>query len=179
MNFRGTTIIAVRHKNRVTVAGDGQVTFDVTIMKHGARKVRRLYHDQVIVGFAGTTADAFTLFDRFDQKLEQYNGNLLRAAVELTKDWRTDRVLRHLEALMIAVSREDFLMISGNGDVIESDDDVMSIGSGAPYALAAARALVRHSDLSATEIATEAVKIASEICIYTNDHITVEEMETA
>jgi len=179
MNIRGTTILAVRHKNRVTVAGDGQVTFDVTVMKHGARKVRRLYHDQVIVGFAGTTADAFTLFDRFDQKLEQYNGNLLRAAVELTKDWRTDRVLRHLEALMIAVSREYFLMISGNGDVIESDDDVMAIGSGAPYALAAARALVRHSDLSSTEIAREAVKIASEICIYTNDHITLEEMETA
>lgn len=179
MTFRGTTILAVRHKNRVTVAGDGQVTFDVTIMKHGARKVRRLYHDQVIVGFAGTTADAFTLFERFDQKLEQYNGNLLRAAVELTKDWRTDRVLRHLEALMIAVSKEDFLMISGNGDVIESDDDVMAIGSGAPYALAAARALVRHSDLSASEIATEAVRIASEICIYTNDRITVEEMETA
>jgi ATP-dependent HslUV protease, peptidase subunit HslV len=179
MNIRGTTILAVRHKNRVTVAGDGQVTFDVTVMKHGARKVRRLYHDQVIVGFAGTTADAFTLFDRFDQKLEQYNGNLLRAAVELTKDWRTDRVLRHLEALMIAVSREYFLMISGNGDVIESDDDVMAIGSGAPYALAAARALVRHSELSSTEIAREAVKIASEICIYTNDHITLEEMETA
>ncbi|OPY14083.1 MAG: ATP-dependent protease subunit ClpQ [Syntrophus sp. PtaB.Bin001] len=147
-------------------------------MKHGARKVRRLYHDEVIVGFAGTTADAFTLFDRFDTKLEQYNGNLLRAAVELTKDWRTDRVLRHLEALMIAVSREHFLIISGNGDVIESDDDVMAIGSGGPYALAAARALIRYSDLPATDIAREAVKIASEICIYTNDHITVEELDT-
>jgi ATP-dependent HslUV protease subunit HslV len=179
MKFKGTTILAVRHKGRVTVAGDGQVTFDVTVMKHGAKKVRRLYHNQVIVGFAGTTADAFTLFDRFDQKLEQYGGNLLRAAVELTKDWRTDRVLRHLEALMIAVSRDHFLMISGNGDVIESDDDVMSIGSGAPYALAAARALVRHTDLSATEIARESVQIASEICIYTNNRITIEEMETA
>jgi ATP-dependent HslUV protease subunit HslV len=179
MKFIGTTILAVKHKGRVTVVGDGQVTFDVTVMKHGARKVRRLYHNQVIVGFAGATADAFTLFDRFDQKLEQYSGNLLRAAVELTKDWRTDRVLRHLEALMIAVSRDHFLMISGNGDVIESDDDVMSIGSGAPYALAAARALVRHTDLSATEIAREALTIASEICIYTNNRITIEEMETA
>jgi len=175
--MRGTTIIAIRRGGLVTVAGDGQVTFDVTIMKHGARKVRRLYHNKVIVGFAGTTADAFTLFDRFDQKLEQYNGNLLRAAVELTKDWRTDRVLRHLEALMIAVSRDHFLLISGNGDVIESDDEVMAIGSGAPYALAAARALVRFSELTATEIAREAVRIASEICIYTNDNITVEELE--
>jgi len=177
MKMRGTTIIAIRHNGKVTVAGDGQVTFDVTIMKHGARKVRRLYHNKVIVGFAGTTADAFTLFDRFDQKLEQYNGNLLRAAVELTKDWRTDRVLRHLEALMIAVSRDNFLLISGNGDVIESDDEVMAIGSGGPYALAAARALVRFSDLSATEIAVESVKIASEICIYTNNNITVEELD--
>jgi ATP-dependent HslUV protease subunit HslV len=151
---------------------------DTTILKHGARKVRRLYNDEVIVGFAGATADAFTLFDRFDQKLEQYNGNLLRAAVELTKDWRTDRVLRHLEALMIAVSRDYSLIISGNGDVIESDDDVMAIGSGGPYAQAAARALVRHSSLSATEIAKEAMKIASEICIYTNDHITLEEIDT-
>jgi len=177
MKMRGTTIIAIKRNGMVTVAGDGQVTFDVTIMKHGARKVRRLYHNKVIVGFAGTTADAFTLFDRFDQKLDQYNGNLLRAAVELTKDWRTDRVLRHLEALMIAVSRDHFLLISGNGDVIESDDEVMAIGSGAPYALAAARALVRFSELSATEIAVESVRIASEICIYTNHNITVEELE--
>jgi len=177
MKMRGTTIIAIRRNGMVTIAGDGQVTFDVTIMKHGARKVRRLYHNKVIVGFAGTTADAFTLFDRFDQKLDQYNGNLLRAAVELTKDWRTDRVLRHLEALMIAVSRDHFLLISGNGDVIESDDEVMAIGSGAPYALAAARALVRFSELSATEIAVESVRIASEICIYTNHNITVEELE--
>lgn len=177
MNIRGTTIIAVRHKGKVTVAGDGQVTVDTTIMKHGARKVRRLYNNQVIVGFAGATADAFTLFDRFDQKLEQHSGNLLRAAVELTKDWRTDRILRHLEALMIAVSKKHFLIISGNGDVIESDDDVMAIGSGGPYALAAARALIRYSDLSATEIAREAMKIASGICIYTNDNITIEELD--
>lgn len=177
MHIRGTTILAVKKDNKVTVAGDGQVTLDTTILKHGARKVRRLYDNEVIVGFAGATADAFTLFDRFDQKLEQYNGNLLRAAVELTKDWRTDRVLRHLEALMIAVSRESSLIISGNGDVIESDDDVMAIGSGGPYAQAAARALVRHTDLSSTEIAKEAMKIAAEICIYTNDHIVSEELE--
>ena len=178
VKFRGTTILAVRHKGKVVVAGDGQVTLDMTVMKHGARKVRRLYHNQVIVGFAGATADAFTLFDRFDQKLEQYNGNLVRAAVELTKDWRTDRVLRHLEALMIAVSRDSFLIISGNGDVIESDDEVMAIGSGGPYALAAARALVKHSELPAAQIAWEAVKIAADICIYTNDNITIEELDT-
>ncbi len=177
MHIRGTTILAVKKDDKVTVAGDGQVTLDTTILKHGARKVRRLYDNEVIVGFAGATADAFTLFDRFDQKLEQYNGNLLRAAVELTKDWRTDRVLRHLEALMIAVSREYSLIISGNGDVIESDDDVMAIGSGGPFAQSAARALVRHTDLSATEIAKESMKIAAEICIYTNDHIIVEELE--
>ncbi|HOC60162.1 MAG TPA: ATP-dependent protease subunit HslV [Smithellaceae bacterium] len=177
MHIKGTTILAIRKDNKIIVAGDGQVTLDTTILKHGARKVRRLYNDEVIVGFAGATADAFTLFDRFDQKLEQYNGNLLRAAVELTKDWRTDRVLRHLEALMIAVSREYSLMISGNGDVIESDDDVMAIGSGGAFAQAAARALVRHSSLSAAEIAREAMKIASEICIYTNDHITLEEID--
>jgi len=162
----------------VTVAGDGQVTLDVSILKHGAKKVRRLYHNKVIVGFAGATADAFTLFERFDQKLEQYNGNLLRAAVELAKDWRTDRVLRHLEALMIAVGRENSLIVSGNGDVIESDDEVMAVGSGGPYALAAARALIKYSDLDATEIAKEAMKIAADICIYTNNRITVEELDT-
>lgn len=178
MKMHGTTILAVRHKGKVAMAGDGQVTMEMTVMKHRARKVRRLYHNEVIVGFAGATADAFTLFERFEQKLEQYKGNLVRAAVELTKDWRTDRVLRHLEALMIAVSRDSFLIISGSGDVIESDDEVMAIGSGGPYALAAARALIRHADLSATEIAGEALKIASEICIYTNDQITIEEMET-
>lgn len=177
MNIRGTTIVAVKRNGRITVAGDGQVTLDTTILKHGARKVRRLYNNEVIVGFAGATADAFTLFDRFDQKLEQYNGNLLRAAVELTKDWRTDRVLRHLEALMIAVNKDNSLIISGNGDVIEADDDVMAIGSGGPFALTAARALLRHSDLSSTDIAREAMKMAAEICIYTNDHITVEEID--
>jgi len=177
MEMHGTTILAIRHKDKVVVAGDGQVTFDQTIIKHGARKVRRLFHNRVIVGFAGATADAFTLFDRFDQKLEQYNGNLLRAAVELTKDWRTDRVLRHLEALMIAVSRDGFLVISGNGDVIESDDDVAAIGSGGPYAQAAARALVKHSGLDAAEIARESMRIASELCIFTNDRVTLEEID--
>ncbi|MGB4190227.1 MAG: ATP-dependent protease subunit HslV [Syntrophales bacterium] len=177
MQFHGTTILAIRHKDKLVVAGDGQVTYDQTIIKHGARKVRRLFHNRVIVGFAGATADAFTLFDRFDQKLEQYNGNLLRAAVELTKDWRTDRVLRHLEALMIAVSRDGFLVISGNGDVIESDDDVAAIGSGGPYAQAAARALVRHSGLDAAEIARESLRIASELCIFTNDRVTLEEID--
>jgi ATP-dependent HslUV protease subunit HslV len=178
MKIRGTTILAVRHKGKVSVAGDGQVTLDVSILKHGARKVRRLYHDNVIVGFAGATADAFTLFERFEQKLEQYNGNLLRAAVELAKDWRTDRVLRHLEALMIAVSHEKSLLISGNGDVVEPDDEVMAVGSGGTYALAAARALIRHSDLSASDIAREAMEIAATIDIYTNGQITIEEIDT-
>lgn len=177
MKIRGTTIVAVRHNGKVAVAGDGQVTLDTTIMKHSARKVRRLFNNQVIVGFAGATADAFTLFDRFDQKLEQYNGNLLRAAVELTKDWRTDRVLRHLEALMIAVSRDYSLIISGNGDVLESDDGILAIGSGGPFALAAARALMKHSDLDARGIAEEAMRIASGICVYTNENVTVEELD--
>ena len=177
MTICSTTILAVKRDGKITVAGDGQVTLDTTILKHGARKVRRLYNNEVIVGFAGATADAFTLFDRFDQKLEQYKGNLLRAAVELTKDWRTDRVLRHLEALMIAVNRDNSLIISGNGDVIEADDDVMAIGSGGPFALTAARALLRHSSLNSTEIAREAMKLASEICIYTNEHITLEEID--
>ena len=177
--MRGTTIVAVKHKGKVAVGGDGQVTLDTIALKHNARKVRRLYHDKVIVGFAGATADAFTLFDRFDQKLEQYGGNLLRAAVELTKDWRTDRVLRHLEALMIAVSDVDFLIISGNGDVIESDDEVLAIGSGGPYAQAAARALIKHSALSAREIVEEAMHIAADICIFTNDRVKIEELDVA
>jgi ATP-dependent HslUV protease subunit HslV len=179
MNMKGTTILAVRHKGKVAVAGDGQVTLDITVFKQGARKVRRLYDDKIIVGFAGATADAFTLFERFDQKLEQFGGNLLRSAVELTKDWRTDRVLRHLEALMIAVNSDNSIIISGTGDIIEPDDEVMAIGSGGPYALAAARALVKHSDLSAREIAEEAMKITSDICIYTNDRIVIEELDAA
>lgn len=178
MKMHGTTILAVRHKGKIAVAGDGQVTMDMTILKHGAKKVRRLYHNRVIVGFAGATADAFTLFERFDQKLELFGGNLLRSAVELAKDWRTDRVLRHLEALMIAVSRENALIISGNGDVVESDDEVMAIGSGGPYALAAARALIRRSGLEAPEIVREAMDIAADICVYTNKNITLEEIDT-
>lgn len=178
MKIRGTTILAVRHKGKIAVAGDGQVTLDMTVLKHGAKKVRRLHHNRVIVGFAGATADAFTLFERFDQKLELYSGNLLRSAVELAKDWRTDRVLRHLEALMIAVSRENALIVSGNGDVVESDDEVMAIGSGGPYALSAARALIRHTDLSAAEIVRESMDIAADLCIYTNKHITIEELDT-
>lgn len=178
MKIRGTTILAVRHRGKIAVAGDGQVTLDMTVLKHGAKKVRRLHHNRVIVGFAGATADAFTLFERFDQKLELYSGNLLRSAVELAKDWRTDRVLRHLEALMIAVSRENALIVSGNGDVVESDDEVMAIGSGGPYALSAARALIRHTDLSAAEIVRESMNIAADLCIYTNKNITLEELDT-
>jgi ATP-dependent HslUV protease subunit HslV len=156
------------------MAGDGQVTFDDTILKSGARKVRRIHDDKVLAGFAGASADAFTLFEKFEAKLDEFGGNLTRAAVELAKDWRTDRVLRRLEALLIAADEEHSLMISGNGDVIESDDGVMAIGSGGPFAQAAARALYRNTDMSAEAIAREAVKITAEICIYTNDRLIVE-----
>lgn len=172
----GTTILCVRHKGKVVMAGDGQVSIGDTVMKHTARKVRRLYHDRVLAGFAGATADAFTLFAKFEEKLEQYNGNLLRAAVELAKDWRTDRVLRRLEALLLIADQERSLVISGNGDVIEPDDGVTAIGSGGPYAHAAAKALVQFSDLDARSIAEEAMKIAASICIYTNDRILIEEL---
>ena len=175
----GTTIIAVRHKGKIAMAGDGQVTLGNTVMKHGARKVRRLYKDQIIAGFAGSTADAFTLFERFESKLEQYNGNLYRSAVELAKDWRTDRMLRRLEALLIVADRERILVLSGTGDVIEPDDGAAAIGSGGPFALAAARALIQHSDLEAKSIVQEAMRIASQICIFTNDQIVVEEMGEA
>ncbi len=174
--FRGTTILAVRHKGRVAVAGDGQVSFGETVVKHTARKVRRLYNDRVIVGFAGAAADAITLFTKFEQKLEEYGGNLPRAAVELAKDWRTDRVLRRLEALLVVVDKEHSLVISGTGDVIEPDDGVIGIGSGGPYAAAAARALVRFSDLDTKRIVEEAMKIAASICVYSNDQITIEEL---
>jgi len=172
----GTTIIAVRHKGRIAMAGDGQVTLGNTVVKHGARKVRRLYKDQIIAGFAGSTADAFTLFEKFEAKLEQYNGNLHRSAVELAKDWRTDRMLRRLEALLIVADRERILVLSGTGDVIEPDDGAAAIGSGGPFALAAARALIQHSGLEAKSIVEEAMRIASQICIYTNDQIVVEEL---
>jgi len=175
--FHGTTILAVRHRGKVAVAGDGQVSTGEVIMKRTARKVRRLYQDKVIAGFAGSTADAITLFEKFEEKLNRHAGNLTRAAVELVKDWRTDRVLRRLEALLLVVDREQSLIISGSGDVIEPDGGAVAIGSGGAYALAAARALLRHSQLSAREIALESMKIASEICLYTNDQIVVEELE--
>jgi ATP-dependent HslUV protease subunit HslV len=174
MDCHGTTIIGVRRDGRVAVAGDGQVTIGTTIMKAGARKVRRLFNDQVLCGFAGATGDAFTLFDRLEAKVQEYHGNLLRAAVELAKDWRTDKYLRRLEALLVVADKDCLLVLSGNGDVIEPDDGIAAIGSGGPYALAVARALMKHSALSAAEIAHEAMKLAAQICIYTNDSIVVE-----
>lgn len=175
-NIKSTTILCVRHRGKVVMAGDGQVSLGQTVMKHTARKVRRIYQDKVLAGFAGATADAFTLFAKFEEKLEQYNGNLLRAAVELAKDWRTDRVLRRLEALLIIADKEHSLVISGNGDVIEPDHGVTAIGSGGPYAHAAAKALIQFSELDAKAIVEEAMKIAASICIYTNDRIVLEEL---
>ncbi|WP_371371269.1 ATP-dependent protease subunit HslV [Sporomusa aerivorans] len=175
--FHATTIVAVRHQGKTAIAGDGQVTFGQnTVMKHNAKKVRRLYHGKVLAGFAGSVADAFTLFAKFEGKLEEFNGNMMRAAVELAKEWRLDRVLRRLEALLIVIDAEHLLIISGNGEVIEPDDGVTAIGSGGPYALAAARALVQHSTLNAADIARTALEIAADICVYTNNHITVEEL---
>ena len=178
IEFHGTTILSVRHGGRAVVAGDGQITMgNATIMKTGARKVRRLHNDAVIAGFAGSTADAITLFDKFEGKLQEYNGVLRRAAVELAKDWRTDRVLRRLEAMLVVADRESSLLISGTGDLIEPDDGIIAIGSGGNFALAAARALVRHAPaLSAREIAEGAMKVASEICVYTNDQFIIEEL---
>lgn len=173
---RSTTIIAVRHKGKVAVAGDGQVSFGETIMKHGATKVRWLYHNNVIAGFAGAAADAFALRERLESKLEEFRGDLRRSAVELAKDWRTDRMLRRLEAMLVVVNKEHSFVISGTGDVIEPDDGIIAIGSGGSYALAAARALVKHSNLSARDIAEEAMKIAASICIYTNNNIVIEEL---
>ena len=172
----GTTILAIRRGGKVVVVGDGQVSMGQTVMKHSARKVRKLYQDRVIAGFAGATADAFTLFEKFEAKLEQFNGNLKRAAVELAKDWRTDRVLRRLEALMVIADREDLLVITGAGDVIEPDDAVIAIGSGGNYALAAARVLIKHTQLDPRVIAEEAMKVAAGICVYTNDQLTFEEL---
>jgi ATP-dependent HslUV protease subunit HslV len=166
----------VRRNGHVAVAGDGQVTFDKIVMKASARKVRRLYNDKIIAGFAGSTADAFTLFSRFEAKLEQYHGQLQRSAVELGKEWRTDKFLRHLEALLIVADENTSLILSGSGDVIEPDDGVVAIGSGGPYAIAAARSLLRHTELTAKEIVLEAMKIASEICIYTNFDLIIEEL---
>ena len=176
--YRGTTIVSARRGNQVVIAGDGQVTLGNTVMKANARKVRRLYKGQVIAGFAGATADAFTLFERFESKLEMHSGHLTRAAVELAKDWRTDRLLRRLEALLAVADTKASLIISGNGDVIEPEDDLIAIGSGGPFAQAAARALLRHTDMNAETVCREALTIASEICIYTNHNFTVETLST-
>lgn len=176
--FHATTIIAVKKDNKVAIAGDGQVTMgQATVMKHGARKIRRLYQGRVLAGFAGSVADAFTLFEKFEGKLEEYHGNLQRSAVELAKMWRTDRMLRNLEALLIVADQDTILLISGSGEVIEPDDGIAAIGSGGNYALAAARALVKHTDLSASELVKEAMLIAASICVYTNENILVEELK--
>ena len=175
--FHGTTILAVRRGENVAVAGDGQVTLKDTIMKHRAKKVRKMYNDKIIVGFAGATADALNLYERFEGKLEQFNGNLTRSAVELAKDWRTDKYLRRLEAILVAIDRDHLFLISGNGDVIEPDEGVLGIGSGGVYAQAAAIALIRHTDLDARAIADTAMKIAAGLCIYTNEEITIEELK--
>lgn len=174
--FRGTTILSVRRNDKVVIGGDGQVSLGSTIMKGNARKVRRLYNDRVIAGFAGGTADAFTLFERFEAKLEKHSGNLTRAAVELAKDWRTDRMLRRLEALLAVADRTTSLIISGNGDVIEPEDSLMAIGSGGPYAQAAARALLDNTALDARAIVEAALGIAADICLYTNRNLTLEEL---
>ncbi|EPR42469.1 ATP-dependent protease hslV [Desulfovibrio sp. X2] len=178
--LRGTTILAVLDEHGVTVAGDGQVTLGQSIVvKHGARKVRRLYKDRIVAGFAGSTADAFTLFERFESKLEQFKGNLARAAVELAKEWRTDKYLRRLEAMLLTSDGRQILMLSGNGDVIEPDDGLAAIGSGGAYALAAARALRRHADMPSRETAEAAMHIAAEICVFTNDNLVIETLEAS
>jgi len=174
--IRGTTVLCVRRDNKVVVAGDGQVTMGEGIIKHGAKKIRRLFNDKILAGFAGSTADALSLFSRFENKLQEYHGNLPRAAVELAKEWRTDRALRHLDALLIVADTKSTFLLSGNGDIIEPDDGICAIGSGGPYALAAARALAKHTKLSAREIAQEAMRISSEICIFTNAQFSFEEL---
>jgi ATP-dependent HslUV protease, peptidase subunit HslV len=174
--MHSTTIICVRKNGKVAIAGDGQVTLGDTVIKHGAKKIRRLYNDKIISGFAGSSADSFALFSRFESKLEQFHGNLSRAAVELAKDWRTDRSLRHLEAVMVVADEKNSFLIAGNGDLIEPDDGLIAIGSGGAYALAAARALLKFTELNAREIALEAMQIAGKICIYTNESVSVEEL---
>jgi len=177
LELHATTILAVRHRGRVVLGGDGQVTLGQTILKHNARKIRRLHQDRVLAGFAGAGADALTLFDRFEGKLQQAGGNLRRAAVELAKDWRTDRLLRRLEALMVVADRDSSLIVSGTGDLIEPEDGICAIGSGGNFALAAARVLVRHSTLGAREIVEESLRAAAALCVYTNDQLVVEELE--
>jgi ATP-dependent HslUV protease subunit HslV len=174
--MHGTTILSVRKDNKVVVAGDGQVTLGESVIKHNAKKVRRLFNEKIIAGFAGSTADALSLFGRFEGKLQEFHGNLPRAAVELAKEWRTDRSLRHLDALLLVADTKSTFLLSGNGDVIEPDDGVCAIGSGGPYALAAARALAKHTKLGAKEIAQEAMRLASEICIFTNANFSIEEL---
>ena len=174
--IRSTTVLSIRRNGSVVLAGDGQVTLGESVIKHTAKKIRRLYNDKILAGFAGSTADAFTLFSRFEAKLEQYHGNLGRGAVELAKDWRTDKFLRHLEALLLVSDKEQTFLLSGQGDVIEPDGGVAAIGSGGPYAQAAAEALARHTQLTARQIAEEAMKIAGKMCIYTNDAVTIEEL---
>ena len=174
--IRSTTVLCVRLKDKVVMAGDGQVTLGESIIKHGAKKIRRLYQDKILAGFAGSTADAFSLFSRFEAKLDQYHGNLGRSAVELAKDWRTDKFLRHLEALLLVSDKEQTFLLSGQGDVIEPDTGIAAIGSGGPFAQAAAQALADHTQLSPREIAEEAMKIAGQMCIYTNDKVTIEEL---
>jgi ATP-dependent HslUV protease subunit HslV len=174
--IRSTTVLCVRRNGNVVMAGDGQVTLGEGVIKHSAKKIRRLYQDKILAGFAGSTADAFTLFSRFESKLEQYHGNLGRAAVELAKDWRTDKFLRHLEALLLVADKEQTFLLSGQGDVIEPDSGIAAIGSGGPYAQSAAQALAEHTQLSARQIAEESMKIASKICIYTNEKVTIEEL---
>lgn len=176
LEFRSTTILGVKRANRVALGGDGQVTLGETVMKERARKVRKMYNDTILGGFAGAAADAFTLFDKFEKMLEQYHGNLYRSAVELAKEWRTDKYLRRLEALLAVADKKSTLVISGTGEIIEPDDNVVAIGSGGPYALAAARALLQHTELDAASVVKEALQITAKICIYTNDHIMVEEL---
>jgi len=174
--IRATTVIGLTRNGKSALGGDGQVTVGETIMKHNSNKIRKLYHDSILAGFAGAAADAFTLFERFEDKLDQYRGNLNRAAVELAKDWRTDKYLRRLEALLAVLDREHALVISGSGEIIEPDDGIVAIGSGGSYALAAARILIKYTDLSAVEIVREALETAANICIYTNNHFTIEEL---
>ncbi len=174
--FHSTTILAVRCRDRAVLAGDGQVTFGQTVVKQGARKIRRLYNDRILAGFAGSAADSFALFSRFEAKLEQYRGNLERSAVELARDWRSDRLLRRLEAMLVVLDKNSTFLLSGTGDLIEPDDGIVAIGSGGPYALAAARALVQNTDLDARSIAEKSMAIAGDICIYTNANIAVEEL---
>jgi ATP-dependent HslUV protease, peptidase subunit HslV len=174
--IRATTILAVRHHDHTVMAGDGQVTFGNTVLKQTAKKIRRLYNDSILAGFAGSAADSFALFARFEAKLEQYRGNLERSAVELARDWRSDRLLRRLEAMLVVSDKRSTFVLSGTGDLIEPDDGIVAVGSGGPFALSAARALARHSQLDARQIATEAMRIAADICIYTNPNLTIEEL---